>query len=704
MKRFFPLSLLLAALACAAPALAEGPSGRSKNVVVTLVPETTSVAAGQVLTVALKLEMAPEWHTYWINPGDSGLPTRIRWTLPPDFEAGSIQWPVPERIAVGPITSYGYDGEVWLLSELKVPAAAVVGARVQLAARVDWLECKELCLPGKAQLALELPVAAVATPDPAHAEAFAKARARLPLPTPAWKGEALAGAKAIALSFSEAPGAGAVEQFFPLQLELVDYAAPQEATTAGAGFRVVMARATNAAALPATVEGVVRTADGRGFLVSVPLREGAADAVAPPQARPEAGGPGGAGGPSLPVALGFAFVGGLLLNLMPCVLPVLSLKVLSFVRHGGEGGALRHGLAFTAGVLVFFWALAGALLALRAGGEQIGWGFQLQSPPFVAFLASLFLLLALNLFGVFEMGESLSSVGGNAPRSGLAGSFWGGALATLTATPCTAPFMGSALGFALAQPAAVNFAVFTALGAGMAAPYLTLSASPRLLKRMPKPGRWMETFKQLMGFVLLGTVVFLAWLFGRQTGVDGVAALLGALVLVGMAAWAYGRGTAPDAGGRSRLVALASAALLLCAGLALGMTQTQRAADAGSSAATSGGLQWEAWSPERLAELRAAGRPVFVDFTADWCLTCQVNERVALASAEVAARFQAEGVTLLKADWTLRDERITRALAEYGRQGVPVYVLYGRDAGRPHRLLPEILDAATILKALDETL
>lgn len=703
MKRFLPT--LLAALACAAPALAQGPSGRSKNVVVTLVPETMSVAAGQTLTVALKLEMAPEWHTYWINPGDSGLPTRIQWTLPAGFEAGPIQWPVPERIAVGPITSYGYDGEAWLLSELKVPATAVVGSRVQLAARVDWLECKELCLPGKAQLALELPVAAQATPDPAHAEAFTQARARLPLRTPLWKGEALAGAKAIALSFSEAPGAGAVEQFFPLQLELVDYAAPQEATTAGAGLRVVFSRAANPAALPATLEGVVRTADGRGFLVSVPLREGAADAVAPPKARPEAGSHGAAaGGPSLPVALGFAFVGGLLLNLMPCVLPVLSLKVLSFVKHGGEGGALRHGLAFTAGVLVFFWALAGALLALRAGGEQIGWGFQLQSPPFVAFLASLFLLLALNLFGVFEMGESLSSVGGNAPRSGLAGSFWGGALATLTATPCTAPFMGSALGFALAQPAAVNFAVFTALGAGMAAPYLTLSASPRLLKRMPKPGRWMETFKQLMGFVLLGTVVFLAWLFGRQTGVDGVAALLGALVLVGMAAWAYGRGTAPGAGGRSRLVALASAALLLGAGLALGMTQPQRAADVGSSSATSGGLQWEAWSPERLAELRAAGRPVFVDFTADWCLTCQVNERVALASPEVAARFQAEGVTLLKADWTLRDERITRALAEYGRQGVPVYVLYGRDASRPHRLLPEILDAATILKALDETL
>ncbi len=695
--------LLLSALLAAVPASGQAASGRSKHVVATLVPETTAVAPGQVLTVALRLEMEPEWHTYWQNPGDSGLPTKIRWTLPEGFEAGPILWPVPARIEVGPLVSYGYDGEAWLLSELRVPATAAPGSSVTLEAKVDWLECKEQCLPGKAQLALTLPVAAQAAPDAARAAPFARARERLPRPTTGWKGEALAGAQAIALSISEAPGAATPVHFFPLASELVEYAVPQEVTSAGSGFRVVMARNPNGGALPATLDGVVTTADGRGFTVSVPLREGAADAVAPPKPPAPAAPPAGTG-PSLPVALGFAFVGGLLLNLMPCVLPVLSLKVLAFVKHGGgEGGALRHGLAFAAGVLVFFWALAGALLALRAGGEQIGWGFQLQSPPFVAFLASLFTLLSLNMFGVFEVGESLSSVAGRAPRHGLAGSFWGGALATLTATPCTAPFMGSALGFALAQPATVNFAVFTALGAGMATPYLALSASPRLLALMPKPGRWMETFKQLMGFVLLGTVVFLAWLFGRQTGIDGVAALLLALVLVAMAAWAYGRGTASEASGRGRVLALGSAALLLCAGLALGMSQPQRAT-ANAAAPAAGGLAWEPWSPERLAELRAAGRPVFVDFTADWCLTCQVNERVALASPEVAARFQAEGVALLKADWTLRDERITRALAEYGRQGVPVYVLYGRDASKPHRLLPEILDAGTILKALDETL
>jgi thiol:disulfide interchange protein len=381
---------------------------------------------------------------------------------------------------------------------------------------------------------------------------------------------------------------------------------------------------------------------------------------------------------------------------------VLGLKVLGFVNSGGDSRArtLQHGFAFSAGVIGFFWLLAGTLLVLRAGGEQIGWGFQLQSPGFVVFLSALFLLVALNLFGVFEVGQSLTAAGNLAPRShGLKGSFASGALATIVATPCTAPFMGSALGFALAQPAWATLLVFTALGVGMAAPYVVLAASPALLKRLPKPGAWMETFKQVMGFPMLATVVFLVWLFGRQLGVSAMAVLLGSLLLVAMGAWIYGRSAART--GTPGIAALAISAMLVLAGVALGFVQAQAAPAADTSRSSS---DWEPYSEERLAELRRAGTPVFVDFTADWCLTCQVNERVALDRDEVRARFREEGVVLMKADWTRHDETITRALAAHGRQGVPLYVLYGRTPEDPGRLLPEVLTPGLVLSTLDEVL
>jgi len=388
------------------------------------------------------------------------------------------------------------------------------------------------------------------------------------------------------------------------------------------------------------------------------------------------------------------------------VLPVLSLKVLAFVRHGGgERGAWRHGAAFTAGVLVFFWLLAGMLLALRAGGERVGWGFQLQHPSFVVFLSGLFLLLALNLFGVFELGHSLVAAGGLvAGRTGLLSSFGSGALATLVATPCTAPFMGSALGFALGQSTAVTMLVFTFLGLGMAAPYLLLSVFPGLLRFVPRPGAWMVAFKQLMGFFMLGTVVVLVWVFGRQVGVDGMALLLAALILIGLGGWVYGRGGTPDRPRRSRLMATASAVLLVAGGLALGFAQAQvpTPTPGAAGAQSSGdGLRWEPFSPARLQELRQQGTPVFMDFTADWCLTCQVNERMALNRADVVERFRREGIVALRADWTRKDDAITQALLGYGRQGVPLYVLYGPRPGAPPELLPEVISPGMVLGAIE---
>jgi thiol:disulfide interchange protein DsbD len=420
-----------------------------------------------------------------------------------------------------------------------------------------------------------------------------------------------------------------------------------------------------------------------------------------PQAPPAAGGASGVLG-----ALLLAFVGGLILNLMPCVLPVLSLKVMAFVQHAGDRRqAWRHGAAYTVGVLLSFWVLAGALLALRAGGEQVGWGFQLQSPAFVAFLACLFFVIGLNLFGVFEVGLSFTAAGGALQgRSGLGSSLAGGALATLVATPCTAPFMGSALGFGLTQPPIVSLLIFTALGLGMALPYLALSMQPALLRFVPRPGRWMETFKQLMGFFMMGTVVVLAWIFGQQAGLDALTGLLAGLLILGLAGWIYGRGTAPGAGVGARRVAYALSGVLALAGLFVGFTQAKPAPPAPASGVLRQGLmEWEPWSPERVAEARGQGRAVFIDFTAAWCLTCQVNERVAFGAAEVQARFKQQGIVALRADWTRRDDAITQALASYGRTGVPVYVLYAPGSDQPH-LLPEVLSPGLVMGALDEHL
>jgi thiol:disulfide interchange protein DsbD len=690
---------LLAGILGASTALAaEGPgptaTASSKNVVATLVAERDGVQPGQPLWVGLHLKMAPTWHTYWRNPGDAGLPTRIRWRLPEGFTAGEIQWPQPEAFAAPPLMSYGYEHEVLLLSEIRPPAALPPGD-VHLGARLDWLECQEVCLPGKGEVELKLAVAnGPAKPLPGWTKAFARARALLPRAATELKTDAYTHEKGLTLAVA---GLAAPREayFFPARGDVLQHAAPQPLAATARGFRLELERAPDTPA-PTRLEGVL-VADGRAFEVAAPVQ-----AATPP---PVAAATSSSIGAGLAVALVSAFLGGVILNLMPCVLPVLSLKVMGFVRHGAESrrGPVRHALAFAAGVLVFSWLLAAALLALRAGGQQIGWGFQLQSPAFVVVLSGLFLLVALNLFGVFEVGQSLTAAGNLAPRSaGLGSSFGSGALATVVATPCTAPFMGSALGFTLGQPGWATLLVFTSLASGMAAPYVVFASSPRLLRALPRPGRWMETLKQAMGFPMLATVAFLAWVFGRQTGVDALTMLLGALLLIAAGAWVYGRGALPDAPPRRRLASALAAGVLVVVGFALGLTQAQ-ASPSGTPAGTSSTGDWQPWSEERLEELRAAGTPVLVDFTADWCLTCQVNERVALGDSSVRERFAREGLVVLRADWTRRDERITRALLAHGRQGVPLYVLYGRDGPLP-RLLPEVLTPGLVLRALDQAL
>ncbi len=703
MLRIVPLAAI-AALAIPADALAQGPPRQHTQV--TLLAEVDSVQPGVPFWVGLRMLMDEHWHTYWENPGDTGLPTRIAWTLPEGFEAGRLESPFPAVQAVGPLVSYGYEGEVIHLVRI-VPPDDFAEDTVALHANVNWLECEEICIPAKAELELLLPVRAGPSARSVAAPLFDAARERLPREVAGWEFEAGQRDERLGL-LVRPPGAEKAPSsayFFVRDLEVIDYAAPQKLIVQPQGFRVEIARATS----PAGFDGlrgilVLEAADGSKRALEVAARPSATASAAIGTPGVEAPG----APPAWLAALAFAFLGGLILNLMPCVLPVLSLKVLGFVRDsaGDEGGAWRQGLAFTMGVLSFFWILAAALLALRAGGEQVGWGFQLQSPVFVVFLACLFFAIALNLFGVFEIGQGLTAAGqATAGKSGLAGSFWSGALATVVATPCTAPFMGSALGFTLGQPAWVSLTVFTSLGLGMASPYLLLSLFPALVRFVPKPGAWMETFKQVMGFPIMATVVYLVWLFGRQVGMNAVGLLLGGLLLIGLGAWIYGRGASPTASSGGRVWANATAAVVVLAGLGLGFSQAQAApqnrSDGGVEVAD--GIAWQAFSPERLAELRAAGTPVFIDFTADWCLTCQVNEGVAFTD-EVRERFEQEGVAMLKADWTLRDDVITQTLTGYGRRGVPLYVLYGRDPEAEPHLLPELLSPGIVLDAIEKVL
>jgi len=402
---------------------------------------------------------------------------------------------------------------------------------------------------------------------------------------------------------------------------------------------------------------------------------------------------------SLFIALIFAFAGGIILNLMPCVLPVLSIKIMGFIQQAGEdkGKTKKHGLAFTLGVLVSFWVLAGLLIALRAGGEYLGWGFQLQSPGFVIVLSILLFLFGLSMFGVFEIGTSLSATGQNLKSSGYLGSFTSGVLATIVATPCTAPFMGSALGFALSQPVYVSLLVFTFLGLGMALPYVLLTNIPKLLKFVPKPGVWMESFKQFMGFLLMATVLWLLWVLSLQTGSEGVLFLLASLIIASIGGWIYGRWGNVTKEAKVRRAAQFLSIVIIIGSLVFSLKNIEAKTPENTSTVRQGSIEWGKYSPEAVENAVKSGRPVFVDFTAAWCLSCQVNERVAFGSKKVQDEFTAKNVLALRGDWTTSDPVITKALAEFGRNSVPLYVLY--KPGKKPAVLPEILTPDIVMEA-----
>lgn len=663
-----------------------------KPVEASLVAERAALVPGQTATVALRLVHAAGWHTYWKNPGASGLPTKLEWTVPPGFAAGEIRWPAPEITDTGGLVTYGYGGEQLLLVDIAVPATAQPGASVTLRARAEWLMCKESCVPGEAKVALTLPVAAAAATDAAWATKIAAARESLPQPTDRLAARAYRNGRELTIRVGPRNGVAPVARdvAFLSADGAVEAQAwqPAQAVDGALSFTV---RLADAVEMPRELAGLLVSDGGwwnggpRAVEVRIPVTVGAAPAAGDGSGATPGGRPEGTAG--LAGALGLAFLGGLILNLMPCVFPVLGIKILGFVQQAGaDRSKVRgHGLAFAAGVLASFWMLAGLLLVLRSGGEQLGWGYQLQVPGFVFVLAIVMLVFALSLSGVFEIGGSLIGAGaGLQAKGGYAGSFFTGVLATVVATPCSAPFLAPALGAALVLPAGAALAAFTAIALGLALPYLVLSFAPALVKVLPRPGAWMETFKQFMAFPLYATAGYLVYVLAGQVGDGLLEAILG-LVLVALAAWALGRWAVPVRARSVRWIARGAAVALVVAGVVLGLPRAK--------------VEWIEWSPETVAKLRTEGRIVYVDFTARWCVTCQTNKAVVFGSAEVNETFRRLNVAKVRGDWTNRDPRIAAELQRHGRAAVPVDLVYLPGRAEPI-LLPEVLTPGVVLDAV----
>ena len=669
MNRLAFFLFLSALLVSAAPAAAQ--SGRHMDV--RLAAETASASPGSTVTLAFVMRPAAGWHGYWRNPGDAGDAPRVRWQLPAGWRAGRLQYPVPDRLIVAGLMNYVYERDYALLVTLHVPESAEPGATLPLDARLDYLVCtNEVCVPEDATVSVDIAIGAPGRPDPA----FQGYRRALPRRlTGEGRFELAGGRLRIAIPL---PANRPVREpyFFPATLDALLYSPPQSVSRNGDMLIVEAAPGPRAGQLQA-IEGVIEIAPGVGLaltarpgvvppagtMISAPRQEGAV---------PE--------GPGIALALLGALLGGLLLNIMPCVFPILSLKALSLARAGGtESEARREATAYSAGVIAVCLALGALLLALRAGGAMVGWAFQLQDPRVILLLLLLVTAIALNLAGLFRL-PMLAAGDGLARRGGAAGAFFTGALAAFIATPCTGPFMGAALGAALVLPAAGALAVFAGLGLGLALPFLLLGFIPALRRRLPRPGKWMATFQHILSVPMFLTALALAWILGRQTGVDGMALGLAGAVALGLALWWAG------AGGRR----LAWAAILLAAAGPFLLLDPE----AVDSAPAQSPLGAEPFSEVRLAALRAEGTPVFVYFTADWCLTCKVNERGAMAGDEVARAFRAKGIRVMVGDWTRGDPAIGAFLERNGRSGVPLYLFYA--PRREAEVLPQLLTAGRL--------
>lgn len=688
-KKFFVLLVFLAASALQADAqLFQG----RQIVEASLVADTTAVVPGKPFRLGLHLKIAPGWHVYWKNPGDSGIATGTGWDLPEGFSAGPVQWPLPLRIEEpGDIDVYAYRNEVLLVAEVTPPE--VFGSEsVKLRAKPKWLVCEQICIPGSAQLELVLPVSHEAAAG--NTDLFAKFASQLPQSSPPPFGMAWTRTPTgWNLALSDIEGADRVD-FYPYANEKAPVG--HTATTQVVGGTADLALLVDGSP---EIEGVVILQNGerRGWIVS--SKEKVVAATAPPQHKSS----------GLLRYLLLGLIGGFILNLMPCVLPVISLKIFGFMRQAGDSRAriLQHGLAFAAGIFVWFLGLAAVIVALKSAGHEVTWAFQFQNPWFNFVIGAVVFVFALNLFGVFEIvlpGRATQGIAEAGSHGGLTGSFAQGVLATLLATPCTAPFLGTALGFAFSQSAAVIFAVFAAVAAGMALPYVLLSAQPGWMKFLPKPGAWMERLKQFMGFPLIATLLWLLYVIGQQRGTDAIIWASASFLFLGLAAWLYGSFLGPLSSARTKVFATTGIALSLAIGLGYfaGNLFASAAASAPekSAAARTEGMPWVAYSEEELQRLLREGKSVFVDFTADWCITCKFNMRTAIDTPVVRAAFAKLGIVPMLADWTNSNPEITRKLAQFDRVGVPFYLFYPPGRVNDPVVLPELLTEQIVLRAV----
>ena len=673
--------LLLCAQAWVALAAENDTEG---NVAVSLVSEVESIQPGSSFWVGFRQVIKSGWHTYWRNPGDSGAPTKLTWDLPEGFTASEIHWPFPERIPYGPLMNFGYHDEVMLLVEVTAPADARPGP-VTRAAKAEWLVCEDICIPEKSDLALSLPVRRAAMQKrQSSVDLFATARQRIPQPLAvdtSFTADAEQVLISIALPDMEQNRIETVA-YFPFEEGVIDYPKPQQMQLAAAALEIKMVTGWQFDG-DSSMDGVVVITEQVGEELKTSF-------VVRPRSRVR-----GAADMDFGLAILFAFVGGMILNLMPCVFPVLSIKILTLVE-GADRAIRLHGAVYFVGVVISFVLIAASLLALRAAGEQIGWGFQLQSPFVVALLVYLFALIGLSLSGYFEMGLSWMGLGGSlAERQGYSGSFFTGVLATVVAAPCTAPFMGAAIGFAVTQSTPSALAVFASLGAGMATPYLALCFMPALLRRLPRPGPWMVRLKELLAFPMFASAVWLVWVLDQQIGPDGVLMVLSGVLALVLAIWLL-RQQRARGGVRWHLrvisVLLVAGALVLVGQLPTGQPNT-------AAADTTTDQVVRIYSESALAAARDKG-PVFVNFTAAWCITCKVNELAALKSERVQDIFLKRGIEYLKADWTNQDPAITSALARYGRTGVPLYLLFPGGNDDPV-VLPQILTESIVIDAVE---
>lgn len=669
-----------------------------------------TVRPGDTVLAGFRLKMDPGWHTYWQNPGESGGATEITWRLPEGVSAGPIQWPVPEKFVAGGVVSYGLSGEEMLLVPLRFSERLAPGV-LTLQATVKWLECAEMCLPGQASVQTTITVSNATTPS-AHAALFEAAKKRLPQPQPAselvaWWGSWAQGSRPLFLEWT--PAQGTVEaEFFPLPSEaFMVQGATERVPTSSGKLRLRKQVDRLHGRWPDRIGGVLVERGAGGKLL------GAYQVTVPIQAGEWALAGGGRLSPGLLWGyLGLAVLGGLVLNLMPCVLPVIALKVLSFVHQSSGSAAQRRklGLVYGLGVLVSLWVLAGVVIGVQQAGQTASWGMQFQNPQFVVVITTVVTLVALNLFGVFDVGlggRVMDAAGTLAAREGTAGAFFHGVLAVVLATPCTAPFLAVALGVAFTQPPALILLFFTAVAIGLAFPYVLLSFFPGLLGLLPKPGPWMERFKVAMGFPMLATAVWLLTLTTPHYGVAGVLWVGLFLVTVAVAAWVWGQFV--QRGGRRKGLAAAVAGLLVLIGYGYGLEASLHwRAPAGPEASgsagpqTRGGIDWQPWSPEAVAQARAQGRPVLVDFTADWCLTCQANKKTSLEIESVRAKLKALNAVALLADYTRPNPAIAAELQRFGRAGVPLVLVYPKDPAKPPIVLPTLLTPSIVLEALEQ--